>query len=100
MKFSDLKTKELEMACKEYEVKEFYVYGSVVTGEFSRQSDLDFLVVFNRSGFEGAFDQFMGFKERLEHIYNKPVDLIHMKKFRNPLFEAEVQNSKKLLYAA
>lgn len=100
MKVSDLKTKELEQACKDFQVKELYVFGSVVSGGFSQHSDLDFLVEFNRSGFEGAFDQFMGLKDRLEKIYEKPVDLIHLKKFRNPLFEEEVHKSKTLLYAA
>lgn len=100
MKVSDLKTNELEQACKNYQVKELYVFGSIVPGEISQDSDLDFLVVFNRDGFEGAFDQFMGFKERLETIYDRPVDLIHLKKFRNPLFEEEVEKSKTLLYAA
>jgi len=100
MKVSDLKSKELDQACKEFQVKELYVFGSVVSGEISQHSDLDFLVVFNRSGFEGAFDQYMGLKEKLENIYQRPVDLIHQKKFRNPLFEEEVQKSKTLLYAA
>ena len=99
MKVSDLKTNELEQACKNFQVKELYVFGSVVTEEISQDSDLDFLVVFNRSGFEGAFDQYMWFKERLEKIYDRPIDLIHLKKFRNPLFE-EVEKSKTLLYAA
>lgn len=100
MKVSDLKTHELEQACKNFQVKELYVFGSVVTGEISHDSDLDFLVAFNRSGFEGAFDQYMGFKKRLEEIYNRPVDLIPLKKFRNPLFEEDVEKSKTLLYAA
>jgi len=100
MKVSDLKTNELEQACRDFQVKELYVFGSVVSGKMSQDSDLDFLVVFNRSGFEGAFDQYMGFKERLEKIYERPVDLIHFKKFRNSLFEEEVEKSKVLLYAA
>lgn len=100
MKVSDPKTKELEQACKDFQVKELYVFGSVVSEEISQHSDLDFLVVFNRSGFEGAFDQFMGLKERLEMIYERQVDLIHLKKFRNPLFEEEVHKFKTLLYAA
>ena len=99
MKVSDLKTNELEQACKNFQVKELYVFGSVVTGEISQDSDLEFLVVFNRSVFEGAFDQYMEFKERLEKIYDRPIDLIHLKKFRNLLFE-EVEKSKTLLYAA
>ncbi len=100
MKISDLKNSELEQACKEYQVRELYVFGSIVTDNFQKNSDLDFLVVFDRSGFEGAFNQFMGLKERLEKIYNRSVDLITYKKFRNPLFEEEVEKSKTLLYAA
>lgn len=100
MKVSDLITDDLEKACKDYQVKELYVFGSVVSGKISKDSDLDFLVVFNRSGYEGAFDQYMGFKKILEKIYKRPVDLIHLKKFRNHLFEEEVDKSKFLLYAA
>src|SRR5690625_2910976 len=100
MKVSDLKTNELEQACRDFQVKELYVFGSVVSGKMSQDSDLDFLVVFNRSGFEGAFDQYMGFKERLEKIYERPVDLIHFNTIRNALSEEEVEKSKVLLHAA
>jgi len=100
MKVSDLKTSDLEQAYKDLQVKELYVFGSVVSGEISQNSDLDFLVVFNRSGFEGAFDQKMGFKERLEKIYERPVDLILLKKFCNPIFEEEAEKSKTVLYVA
>src|SRR5690625_7241196 len=96
MKVSDLKTNELEQACRDFQVKELYVFGSVVSGKMSQDSDLDFLVVFNRSGFEGAFDQYMGFKERLEKIYERQVDLINIKKFRNSLYEDELEISKLL----
>ncbi len=38
------------------QVIELYVFGSVVTGKISQGSDPDFLVHFNRTGFDGAFD--------------------------------------------
>ncbi|MCC5914986.1 MAG: nucleotidyltransferase domain-containing protein [Balneolaceae bacterium] len=100
MKISELKTEELKQACVNYQVKELYVFGSAVTGQITQNSDLDFLVEFKRSGFEGAFDQYMGLKESLEKIYGRSVDLIHQKKFRNPLFEEEVHKTKALLYTA
>lgn len=100
MNVTDLKTKELEQACKEFQVKELYAFGSVVSGELSNTSDLDFLVEFKRTGYVGSFDQFMGFKQRLEDIYQRPVDLLTIKRFRNPLFQQEVDRSKTLVYAA
>ncbi len=81
-------------------MKELYLFGSAASGKISEHSDLDFIVQFDRQGYEGAFDQFLDFKYRLEQIYGRPVDLYHQKKFRNVIFQEEVERSKKLLYAA
>ncbi|NBC65315.1 MAG: nucleotidyltransferase [Bacteroidetes bacterium] len=96
----DLKTDQLQQLCEKYHVKELYLFGSATTNDFSEQGDLDFIVKFNRQGFEGAFDQFIDFKQELEKIYGRAVDLYHSKNFRNPIFQQEVERSKKLLYAA
>ena len=96
----DLKTEQLKQLCKKYDVKELYLFGSATTDKFSADSDLDFIVKFNRRGFEGAFDQFIDFKQKLEQIYGRPIDLYHLKKFRNSIFQQEVERSKQLLYAA
>ena len=96
----DLKKEQLQQLCKNYNVKELYLFGSATTDDFSEDSDLDFIVKFDRKGFEGAFDQFIEFKQELEQIYGRPVDLYHLKKFRNSIFQQEVERSKKLLYAA
>lgn len=96
----DLKTDQLHQLCKKYHVKELYLFGSATTDNFSEDSDLDFIVNFNRQGFEGAFDQFIDFKRELEQIYGRSVDLYHLKKFRNSIFQQEVESSKELLYAA
>ena len=96
----DLKTKQLQELCKRYNVKELYLFGSATTDNFSEDSDLDFIVKFDRRSFEGAFDQFIDFKQELEQIYGRPVDLYHLKKFRNSIFQQEVERSKELLYAA
>jgi len=95
-----LKKEQLQQICKKYHVKELYLFGSATTDDFSEESDLDFIVKFDRQGFEGAFDQFIDFKQELEHIYGRPVDLYHLKKFRNTIFQKEVERSKELLYAA
>ncbi|MFA5668044.1 MAG: nucleotidyltransferase domain-containing protein [Balneolaceae bacterium] len=96
----ELKMEQLNPLCKKYSVKELYLFGSAASGVFTKDSDLDFIVKFNRRGFEGAFDQFLNFKNELEQIYKRPVDLYHLKKFRNPIFQQEVDRTKQLLYAA
>jgi uncharacterized protein len=100
MDFANLKSLKLEQACKEFQVKELYVFGSAASGTMTEISDLDFLVEFYRNGYQGAFDQYMGFKQHLEEIYQRPVDLVTIKKFRNPIFQKEVDSSKTLIYAA
>lgn len=100
MKVADLQTEELRQACQAYKVKELYAFGSVVSGQLTATSDLDFLVQFDRNGVDGAFGQFMGFKQKLEDLYGRPVDLLTLKRFRNPFFQQEIDRSKTLIYAA
>lgn len=71
-----------------------------MSGGLTQTSDLDFLVQFERTGSDGAFDQFMGFKEKLESLYGRRVDLLTLKPFRNYLFQQEIDRSKSLIYAA
>ncbi len=86
--------------CKQFNVKSLYAFGSVVTGKSTDSSDIDFVVEFDRQGFKGAFDQFMGFKLELESVLERPVDLLVNRPFRNSVFQEKVNNTKKLVYAA
>lgn len=95
-----LKDHRLVDACKKYRVRELHLFGSAVLQDLEKSNDIDLLVTFERDGFEGAFEQFMGFKETLERILGKPVDLITDKQFRNPLFREELEATKELIYAA
>lgn len=87
-------------ACREFKVSELYLFGSLARGEAHQGSDVDLLVEFERDGVSGAFDQFMGFKERMESILERPVDIITAKRFRNPYFQQAVEAEKQLIYAA
>ena len=95
-----LKNQKVIDACKRYRVRELHLFGSALSGDLNNSHDIDLLVMFDREGFEGAFDQFMGFKELLEEILGKPIDLITDKKFRNPIFQEQLVSTKELIYAA
>jgi uncharacterized protein len=96
----DLQTPQLTDVCRLYAVRELYAFGSIVSGRMYDKSDLDFIVRFEDSVPTGAFDRFMGLKEALELLYGRRVDLLTLKPFRNPVFQAEVNQSKTLIYAA
>ena len=91
---------DIEALCEKHLVQSLFVFGSVVSERFSAESDIDFLVEFQRVDYQGAFEQFMGLKDDLEGLLERPVDLIVNRKFRNPYFERAVQHSKQLVYAA
>jgi len=87
-------------ACKRYNVRSLHIFGSYADGSNHELSDIDFIVDFERTGYEGAFEQFMGLKEELEAILERPVDLLTNTRFRNEVFKEEVERSKRLVYAA
>jgi hypothetical protein len=43
---------------------------------------------------------FLGFKEALEQLFGRPVDLVVASAIRNPYFRQSVEQGKALLYAA
>ncbi len=90
----------IEVACREFGVRFLHVFGSCAGTESRPESDVDLVVDFYRNGYSGAFEQFMGFKERLEEILERPVDLLVDRPFRNRVFREEVERTKRLVYAA
>jgi uncharacterized protein len=100
LNIESINTPSLHSICQKYGVQELYAFGSIVSMQVNSESDLDFLVVFNRDTPHGAFDHFMGLKLALELEFERPVDLLTLKPFRNPLFQQEIDETKVLLYAA
>lgn len=65
---------------RKYSVKKIGIFGSYVSGEYKRRSDIDLLVEFDTSSFgknfEGYFDTYMNLSFLLEEIFQKKVDLL------------------------
>ena len=100
MKLIDQHKAEILKVCDAYRVKELYVFGSVLSDRFSDRSDVDFAVDFGRDDFNGSFQQFMDFKETLETILNRRVDLVPIPSVRNPVFLQTLNKTKQRIYAA
>ena len=84
--------------CDKHEVKELYLFGSVLTDEFNDSSDIDMLIQFNPIDLTKYFDNYMDLKEKLEDILKRPVDLVENQAIKNPIFRKIVDREKKLLY--
>ncbi|MGA2569943.1 MAG: nucleotidyltransferase domain-containing protein [Terracidiphilus sp.] len=87
--------------CQRFHVCRLELFGSAVSGAFDpEQSDLDFLVQFGPLEASEYADAFLGFKEALEQLFGRSVDLVVPSAIRNPYFLESVERGKALLYAA
>ena len=93
-------TKILEL-CKRYKVKTLYVFGSILTPRFRKDSDIDLLVRFKKDEINllDYADNFFDFQTSLETLLGRKIDLVCEDSIKNPYFRQEVDTKKRLLYA-
>jgi hypothetical protein len=84
--------------CKQHKVRELYLFGSALTDRFNDESDIDFLVEFSLVDILEYFDNYMDFKEKLEALLQRPIDLVENQAVRNPIFRRVLDRDKKLVY--
>lgn len=61
-------------------------------------SDVDLLVQFGNMDIDHYFDNYMDFKDELEDLFNRPVDLVENQAIKNPVFRKVVDREKQLVY--
>ena len=78
------------------------VFGSVVTDAFdSETSDIDFLVTYPPDYEFGPWmSRLQDLEERLSEIFDRNVDLVIAKEFRNPYFARSVNETRRVIYEA
>jgi hypothetical protein len=84
--------------CKKYKVDELYAFGSVLTELFGKQSDIDFLVKFGEVELYNYFDNYMDFKESLESLFKRKVDLLEIQTLKNPILRRSIDKTKVKVY--
>jgi hypothetical protein len=84
--------------CKEHKVKELYLFGSILTQKFKKDSDIDMLVQFDNIDILEYADNYFDFLEKLEKLFGREIDLVENQAIRNPIFRKIVDRDKKLVY--
>ncbi len=84
--------------CSTYEVDRLSVFGSILTSEFSVDSDIDFAVEFAEIDPLDYFDNYYGLKFSLEDLLQRKVDLIEYHAIDNPVFKEGLEKTKELIY--
>jgi predicted nucleotidyltransferase len=84
--------------CRKHHVEKMYLFGSVLTKDFSLVNDIDFLVNFGDVQPEKYFDNYIDLKTNLEQLFHHPVDLVEEKTVKNPVLRRSIDRNKKLIY--
>lgn len=71
---------EIENFCQKWHIKELALFGSILTNDFYKQSDIDFLATFDLE-FEIDLFQLYDLEEELTAMVGRKIDFI----FRNSL---------------
>lgn len=92
---------DLARLCVQFHVERLELFGSALRDDFNPESsDFDFLATFKSLPLESKVDSYFGFKDALEVLLQRPVDVVMPKAMKNPYLREAVERSKVLLYAA
>jgi len=91
-------TPEIIKLCMTHKVKSLYAFGSVLTDNFNKESDIDLIVDFSNMDVEDYADNYFDFKFSLQDILKRPIDLLEEKAIKNPYFRKSVHQQRQLVY--
>ena len=94
----DRNIEDLKRLCTMYNVEKMYLFGSALNSNFNKESDVDLLVKFKVIELSKYFDNYMDFKEKLENLFGREVDLFEEQTLRNPILINSINKSKELIY--
>lgn len=92
---------QIKYFCKQWNITEFSLFGSVLTEKFNENSDVDVLVSFKENTSYGFFE-LARMKEDLEKIFGKKVDLLTKRGLDNSsnyFRNRSILSNIKLIYA-
>ena len=89
----------IEAFCRKWRVKEFSIFGSALRDDFTPQSDVDVLVVYDEEAEWDLWDHLHA-EEELEEIFGREVDLVEKTAIRNPFRRHHILNNHEVIYEA
>ena len=98
MKISKNNIDQIKSLCKKYDVKRFSAFGSVTREDFNDDSDIDLIVDFKETDPIKYTDLYFQFKENLENLLQRQIDLIEERGLRNHFFKKELDKTKIQIY--
>ena len=98
MNIIDQNIDKIQDLCSKHKVAKLFVFGSVLSEKFKKNSDIDFIVDFRDFDIYDYADNYFDLKYSLENILKRNIDLLEDKAINNPYFRKSIDSSKQLLY--
>lgn len=91
--------KDINRICLEHQVEQLFIFGSIKSEKFNDKSDIDILIQFSLLIDPAQyFENYMDFKEKVESVLNREVDIVENQAVRNPIFRKILDREKILVY--
>ncbi|MBL7111032.1 MAG: nucleotidyltransferase domain-containing protein [Bacteroidales bacterium] len=98
MNLIDQNIDKIRDLCSKHKVAKLFVFGSVLSDRFKKNSDIDFIVDFKEIEVYNYADNYFDLKFSLENILKRNIDLLEDKAINNPYLRQSIDSSKQLLY--
>lgn len=98
MKMIDKNIDKVRALCLKHKVAKLFVFGSVITDSYKKDSDIDFVVDFSGIDLYDYADNYFDLKFSLEDLFKREVDLLEEKAIRNPYLRKSIDSTKQLVY--
>jgi len=100
-KIIENKISDLKRICLALNVKRLYAFGSVVSDDFRKDSDIDFLISFMETlTIEQYTDNYFALQYKLRELFGREIDIVTERTLSNPYFVKSVNETKELIYEA
>jgi predicted nucleotidyltransferase len=98
----EMRRNDIADICRRFHVSRLDVFGSAARGsDFDpARSDVDLLVTYQSTIPRPTLEEYFEFREQLEALFGRSVDLVMAGAVRNPYVRADIERSRELVYEA
>lgn len=86
--------------CRQFQIGRLDVFGSVLRDDFRNGSDIDVVAEFSAPPGGDSVRQYFDFKESLEELFGRPVDVIELDAMENTRLKRLIEKERVTVYAA
>ena len=95
----DVPRGRIEQFCRQWKIREFSLFGSVLREDFGPDSDVDVLVSFE-AGDEWDLFHLVDMRDELMALFGRNVDLVEKEGLRNPFRRRTILDTREVIYHA